>query len=61
MVDRSGRPKRMETRPRPIQVRPRKGSQLERVQRERNNDMADVIHSWAETFASMKKQSEEKE
>lgn len=49
--------------PSPISVRPRKGSDLERLwesENRSNREMGEHIHSWAETFASMKKQSEEK-
>lgn len=49
----------METRKRPIQVRPRKGSELERVQDELDNNMADRLHSWADYFARMNRQSDE--
>lgn len=51
MVDRMKRPPI-------IAVRPRKGSVLEAHQKAHNNDMADVIHSWAESFAIMARQSE---
>lgn len=47
----------METRARPIQVRPRKGSELERVQTELQNNMADTLHSWAEQFARLTKEN----
>jgi hypothetical protein len=50
--------------PNPISVRPRQGSKLEAVwnDKERSNKaMGDIIHSWAETFALMAKQSEQGE
>jgi len=34
-------------RPPIIAVRPRKGSDLERIQAELKNNMADTIHAWA--------------
>jgi hypothetical protein len=46
-------------RPPIIAVRPRKGSVLEAQQKALNNDMADIIHSWAETFSLMTKASEQ--
>lgn len=51
----------MNKRPPIIAVRPRKGSVLEAQQQANNNDMADVIHSWAETFAEMARQSDREE
>lgn len=36
-----------------IAVRPRRGSDLERVQQERDNDMSDLLHDWATTFKNM--------
>jgi len=52
------------TKPNPIAIRPRQGSALETVwnDNERSNKaMGDIIHSWAETFALMTKQSEQGE
>jgi hypothetical protein len=49
--------------PNPIAIRPRQGSALETVwnDNERSNRaMGDIIHSWAETFALMAKQSEQR-
>lgn len=48
----------METRKRPIQVRPRRGSNLERKQDETNNNMAEVLHGWADYFARTASQSD---
>jgi hypothetical protein len=48
-------------RPPIIAVRPRKGSDLETVQQAHNNDMADIIHSWASQFAEMAAASEQGE
>ena len=50
--------------PNPISVRPRQGSALENVWNDSdrsNKAMGDIIHSWAETFALMTKQSEQGE
>lgn len=52
-----------------ITIRPRRNSALERIHDERRKEFPDLVHKWAdaeeagwaETFASMKKQSEEKE
>ncbi len=46
-------------RPPIIAVRPRKGSVLEAQQKALNNDMADIIHSWAIQFSLMTKASEQ--
>jgi hypothetical protein len=48
-------------RPPIIAVRPRKGSDLEAVQRCYNNNMADVLHSWASTFAEMVEAAKQRE
>jgi len=48
----------------PISVRPRQGSALETVWNDSdrsNRAMGDIIHLWAETFALMTKQSEQRE
>lgn len=48
--------------PTPISVRPRKGSDLEKLWIEENRKpaaMREYFHSWAEQFRSMSKQSEE--
>ena len=52
------------TKPNPIAIRPRQGSALEAVwnDKERSNKaMGDIIHSLAETFSLMTKQSEQGE
>lgn len=41
-----------------IAVRPRRGSDLERVQQERDNDMSDLLHDWAFQFKNNVAQSE---
>jgi hypothetical protein len=51
----------MAKRPPIIAVRPRKGSVLEAQQKALNNDMADIIHSWASQFAEMAAASEQGE
>ncbi len=43
----------MSKRPPIIAVRPRKDSDLLAIQEANNNDMADILHSWAEAFAEM--------
>jgi hypothetical protein len=48
----------MNKRPPIIAVRPRKGSDLERAQTEHENNMADLLHSWAEQFARLAKESD---
>lgn len=50
--------------PNPIAVRPRQGTALEAVWEEENRSnraMGEIIHSWAETFANMARQSEQGE
>jgi hypothetical protein len=42
----------METRNRPVQVRPRKGSVLEFVQSQTANNMAEIVHDWAQNDPS---------
>ena len=49
------------TRPPIIAVRPRKDSDLLAIQEANNNDMADLIHSWASCFAEMAKASDKRE
>lgn len=52
------------TKPNPIVVRPRKASALEAVwdANDRNAAaMREIIHSWAESFAIMARQSEQGE
>lgn len=48
-------------RPPIIAVRPRKDSDLLAVQEANNNDMADILHSWATTFSEMTKASDKRE
>jgi hypothetical protein len=48
-------------RPPIIAVRPRKDSDLLAIQEANNNDMADILHSWATVFAENVKQSEQGE
>lgn len=55
-----GQPKLMEKR-RLVSVRPRVGSDLERIQTERDNDMADIVHEWAEMFSKMVEDQGEQE
>lgn len=52
LMPKRGQPKIMEKR-RLVAVRPRVGSDLERIQTERDNDMADIVHEWAEMFSKM--------
>ena len=40
-------------RPPIIAVRPRKDSDLLAIQEANNNDMADILHSWASQFAEV--------
>jgi len=48
-------------RPPIIAVRPRKDSDLLAIQEANNNDMADILHSWATTFSEMTKASDKRE
>ena len=52
------------TKPNPIAVRPRQGTALEAVweaENRSNRAMGEIIHSWAETFAEMARQSDREE
>lgn len=51
----------MNKRPPIIAVRPRKDSDLLAIQEANNNDMADVLHSWATTFSERAKASDKGE
>lgn len=42
-----------------VSVRPRVGSDLESVQEATNNDMSDIVHSWATAFKDMTRQSQQ--
>lgn len=60
IMPKRGQPKLMEKR-RLVSVRPRVGSDLERIQTERDNDMADIVHEWAEMFSKMVEDQGEQE
>ena len=53
--------KQVSKRPPIIAVRPRKDSDLLAIQEANNNDMADILHSWASQFAEMAAASDKRE